>query len=95
MILDENGFQNHNNSNGIKNYSNNTFNNNNWSNKFQSEKRNVFTKGINDFNHTDPTNRNDMSDKALAMLHERLEKNLISEEEFNRKCQAIARSRNS
>ena len=68
---------------------------NNWSNKFQSEKRNIFTKGINDFNHTDPTNRNDMSDKALAMLHERLEKNLISEEEFNRKCQAIARSRNS
>ena len=36
-----------------------------------------------------------MSDKALAMLHERLEKNLISEEGFNRKCQAIARSRNS
>ena len=41
MILDENGFQNHNNSNGIKNYSNN-----NWSNKFQSEKLNIFTKGI-------------------------------------------------
>lgn len=41
----------------------------------------------------DVTNRNDMADKSLAMLQERLNNGLISLEEFNQKARKINQSR--
>jgi len=41
----------------------------------------------------DVTNRNDMADKSIAMLQERLSKGLISLDEFNRKAKKINQSR--
>ena len=43
--------------------------------------------------HTDPTNQNDMYDKTLAMLNERLQKGAITLEEFNKKCSILGQKR--
>lgn len=56
---------------------------------------NLLTKDISAFKYTNPENKNDMYDKSLAMLHERLKNNTITLEEFNRKCQELARRRNN
>lgn len=82
------------------NNNNNNFNNNNFENKFkkyqdntQNHTGNIFVKDIKQHVYGDPTSSNDMNDKALAMLNERLQNGLITLEEFNKKCQEIATRR--
>ena len=41
----------------------------------------------------DATNKNEMADKAYAMLKARLDSGLISLEEFNRKCRDLSKFR--
>ena len=83
------------------NQNNNSFNNN-FNNKWHSvnensqnkqQNRNVFVKDIKEQKYSNPMNNNDMYDKSLAMLHERLEKNLITMEEFNKKCSELGAQR--
>ena len=41
--------------------------------------------------HTDVMNKNDMYDKSFNMLQDRLNKGLISLEEFNKKCAQLGK----
>ena len=50
---------------------------------------NPFVEDINSMQHSDPTSRETMRDKSLAMLQERLENGTISVDEFNRKVSQI------
>jgi len=43
--------------------------------------------------HTDVTNRSEMNEKAFSMLQDRLNKGLISLEEFNKKCNELGKRR--
>lgn len=70
---------------------NNNFNNNKpVNNNFNN---NSLTKDLSSFKYTDPKNKNDMYDKSLAMLKERYDNNLITLDEFNRKCNLIRKNR--
>ena len=62
--------------------------NNNFSN-------NMLTKDISTFKYTNIENSNDVYDKSLAILHNRLKNNAITLEEFNKQCQALANKRNN
>ncbi len=89
MIIGNNNFNNSNNNfeNKFKRYNDNANLSNNNQNK------NVFVKNIQDQKYTNPMNNNDMYDKSLAMLHERLSKGLISLDEFNKKCEMLGKKR--
>lgn len=54
---------------------------------------NLLTRNIHSFSNTDPTNSKDMSDKAVALLHERYKNNLINKEDFNKHCNDIGKNR--
>ena len=54
---------------------------------------NLLTNNLASFNQTDPANRQAMADKSVAMLHERYQNNLVSTDEFNKKCNNIAKNR--
>ncbi len=41
--------------------------------------------------HTDVTSKNEMNDKAFAMLQDRLNKGLISMEDFNKMCNQLGK----
>ena len=41
--------------------------------------------------HTDVTNKNEMHNKAYSILEDRLNKGLITMEEFNKKCAQIGK----
>lgn len=78
----------------------NNFKGNNFENKFkrynenaQNKSNNIFVKNIKEQKYSNPLNNNDMYDKSLAMLQERLSKGLISLEEFNKKCAALGNRR--
>lgn len=79
----------------------NHFENNKFINKnqeFQQQiqnpnQKNIFTKDIKTQQHINPLNKNDMSDKTLALLHERLEKGSITLDEFNKKCAQLGKKR--
>ena len=55
--------------------------------------KNVFTNDIKTQQHINPINKNDMADKTLALLHERLEQGSISLDEFNRRCEELGKKR--
>lgn len=90
-----------NNNNG--NNFNNTFNdkqlqeNNNFNTKMNQIKENdeniiynnPFVENIHSMQHSDPTSRETMRDKSIAMLHDRLENGTISLDEFNKKVSNI------
>ena len=59
---------------------------NNGENTFHS---NPFVEDIHSMQHSDPTSRENMRDKSLAMLQERLESGTISLDEFNKKVSQI------
>ncbi len=61
--------------------------NNNFSN-------NMLTKDISTYKYTNIENNNEVYDKSLAILHNRLKNNTITLEEFNKQCQALANKRN-
>lgn len=54
---------------------------------------NPFVKDINSMQHSDPTSRENMRDKSLAMLQERLENGTITLDEFNKKVSQINKNK--
>ena len=50
---------------------------------------NPFVEDIHSMQHSDPTSRDNMRDKSLAMLQERLENGTISIDEFNKKVSQL------
>ncbi len=87
----------------IGNNNNNNFNKNiEFQNKLKLDTKkenkkgfkNIFIKKLSSFGFSNTKNSDDMYDKSLAMLNERLEKGTISLEEFNKKCNSIAKKRN-
>ena len=83
------------------NLSTNHFENNQFKNKNlefqerlnQSQEKNIFTEDFTTQKHTNPIDKNDMSDKSLAMLHERLKQGTITLDEFNKKCEQLGKRR--
>ena len=79
----------------------NHFKNNQFQNKNQqfqqqlntNQQKNIFTQEITTQQHVNPTNKNDMYDKTLALLHERLNQGTITLDEFNRKCRELGKKR--
>ena len=75
--------------------------NNNFNNKMNEIKKNnelntfknKFVQDLNSTQHSDPTSRNDMRNKSLAMLQDRLEKGIISVEEFNKKVSNLNKNK--
>ena len=62
-------------------------------NKNNQTRKNIFVKNIKEQKYASANNTEAMYDKSLAMLHERLEKKLISIEEFNQKCAQLGKQR--
>ncbi len=93
-----NNFNNNDKIKGISGLNKNILNENN---KFQKKieqvgnnkvvKNGNFVEGISTLQHSDPTSKNDMRTKSLAMLQERLNNGTISLEEFNKRCAALAK----
>lgn len=50
---------------------------------------NPFVEDIHSMQHSDPTSKDNMRDKSLAMLQERLENGTISLDDFNKKVSEI------
>ena len=50
---------------------------------------NPFVEDVNSYKYSDASNTNNMYDKSLAMLHERLEQGLITVEQFSKECKKI------
>lgn len=84
------------NNNPINKNQNNFYNNslkekNNFETKYNrlkndTKNHNIFVEDIHSQVHSNPTSSKDMNAKALAMLQERLNKGLISLDEFNKQC---------
>lgn len=55
-------------------------------NKPTTNFKNVFTKEISQYKYSNPSNTNDMRDKALASLNDRLSKGTITMDEFQKQC---------
>ncbi len=103
MLLNGNNFNNNQN-----NFGNNNLNHNNGfiktnfkrndpyeniNNNNKSNNRLGFNEELSTYKHTNPTNDIDMYDKSIAMLHERYENNLISLDEFQKKCAQIGKKK--
>lgn len=58
-------------------------------NKDYISHKNPFVNDLNSMQHSNPTDKENMRDKSLAMLHDRLKKGTISLEEFNKKVKNI------
>lgn len=69
--------------------------NNTFQQNMKNNQKNIFTKDIKTNQHVNPVNKNDMADKTLALLHERLEKGSISLDEFTRQCELLGKRRNN
>ena len=54
---------------------------------------NPFVEDVNSYKYSDASNTNNMYDKSLAMLHERLKNGTITLEEFNKECEKLAKLR--
>ncbi len=96
---------NNNNGNKFRNENNNFLNtndsyeNNSFKNKFKQykenkvSKNNIFVKDIKEQKYSNINSSDEMFNKSLAMLNERLNKGLISLEEFNKQVNLLARKR--
>ena len=98
MIMGNNRSNNH--TNGFTKPLGNHFENNQFKNKNQQfqqqikyQQKNIFTQDITTKQRVNPTSKNDMYDKTLAVLHERLNQGSITLEEFNKKCQELGKKR--
>lgn len=69
--------------------------NNTFQQNMKNNQKNIFTKDIKTNQHINPVNKNDMADKTLALLHERLEKGSISLDEFTRQCELLGKRRDN
>ena len=56
-------------------------------------KKNIFVKDIKEQAHANVNSQDEMYNKSLAMLNERLNNGLITLEEFNRQVKELARKR--
>lgn len=82
-------------------FKNNNFLNDNFDTKFNQykdnskikRKRNIFVKDITEQAHTNVNSMDDMYNKSLAVLNDRLKNGLITLEEFNRQVKELARKR--
>lgn len=82
-------------------FKDNNFLNDNFDTKFNqykdnskiTKKKNIFVKDIKEQAHTNVNSQDDMYNKSLAMLNERLKNGLITLEEFNRQIKELARKR--
>lgn len=82
-------------------FKNNNFLNDNFDTKFNQykdnskikRKRNIFVKDITEQAHTNVNSMDDMYNKSLAILNDRLKNGLITLEEFNRQVKELARKR--
>ena len=86
-----------NNFNG-NNFSNQMKNNFNKENPYKQNQNNGkrdfgFKEDINTYKYTNPSDEIAMYDKSIAMLHERLDKKLISIDEFNKQCEKIGKQK--
>lgn len=90
-----------NNNNNENKFKGNNFLNDNFDTKFNqykdnskiSRKKNIFVKDIKEQAHTNVNSMDDMYNKSLAMLNERLKNGLITLEKFNRQVKELARKR--
>lgn len=85
------------NQNSITNNQMNSFENK-WNkiqeyNQNRPVRKNVFVKDIKDQHYADSGNANQMHDRTLALLHERLQQGTITLEEFNKRCAALGQQR--
>lgn len=55
---------------------------------------NGFVKDLSEHKHVNPTSKQDMQDKTLALLNDRLQKGQISMDEFNKQCTQLGKLRN-
>ena len=62
--------------------------------KEQNKIKNMFTKNIFSYGASNTKNKDDMYDRSLSLLNDRLEKGTITLEEFNKKCREISNKRN-
>ena len=67
--------------------------NNNQNNTFNQKKNilNPMNENSSSFMHSNIMNKDEMKNKAFAMLQERLSNGTISIEEFNRKCHELGK----
>lgn len=78
---------------GNNSFNNKRFEKTNFSDLHKEEKRNVFTNNLDSYRYANPLDSKMMHEKSLAMLQDRLDKGLISMEEFNNQVRKITRNR--
>lgn len=78
---------------GNNSFNNKRFEKTNFSDLHKEEKRNVFTNNLDSYRYANPLDSEKMHEKSLAMLQDRLDKGLISMEEFNNQVRKITRNR--
>ena len=59
----------------------------------ETEKKNIFTNDVSAYCYANPLDSERMHEKSLAMLQDRLDKGLISMEEFNAQLKRITRNK--
>ena len=77
--------------NGQNNFKNSSFDNN-WQqvkNNSNVKTNNVFTKNITEMQHTNPSNTQDMNERALAVLEQRYQNKNININDFHKKCDQL------
>ncbi|MDD6244472.1 MAG: hypothetical protein PUB03_02285 [bacterium] len=78
---------------GNNSFNNKRFEKTNFSDLHKEEKRNVFTNNLDSYRYANPLDSEKMYEKSLAMLQDRLDKGLISMEEFNNQVKKLARNK--
>ena len=63
------------------------------SNTASLQENDMLTEEISSLNHINPINHNDMYNKSLAILRERLKNKTITMDEFNKKCSQLAKNK--
>ena len=69
--------------------------NNDYKENSKMQHKNIFVKDLKDQKYTNVNNKDDMYDKSLAMLNDRLKNGLISFDEFNKQVNLLAKRRNN
>lgn len=59
----------------------------------ETERKNIFTNDVSAYRYANPLDSGKMHEKSLAMLQDRLDKGLISMEEFNVQLKRITRNK--
>lgn len=62
-------------------------------NQQRPKQKNIFVKDIKEQHYADSANTNQMHDRTLALLNERLQQGTITLEEFNQRCESLGKLR--